>query len=353
MAHGTQTAGSRHGRVGVGGVVLVVVLAAGLGVAGWAVWSTLRGPAPATAGTDTGPTDGTPGTGLADPSAFEVIVRAAREHVREGNPGAAEQVLRGGVKQFAGDQQLRIELAELLVNSGRAAEAYEQMVAALAIGPRTAGLEFHAGTIASAIGENGRAIEHFSAAQTADPADPRYPLYLAAAQVSAGETEAAQANLVRATVLDAGNAIAWGQLAELALRENKSGLAVQHARKARDADPTEPAWRLIESRALKRAGEPEQALGVLLSLDEAVLVRPEFTKAAAEALGMLDRAGEAADLYERSLAARPGDGAVAFEAALWSERAGRAERAIEQARLSQRLGHAPAERLVERLNAGG
>ncbi|MEQ8769866.1 MAG: tetratricopeptide repeat protein [Phycisphaerales bacterium] len=346
MAH------TRTGKVGAGGLALVVVLIVGLGVAGWALWSALGGPAPATA--EERPGDGSSGgPDLAPPDTFEVIVRAAREHVREGNPAAAEAVLAEGVAQYPDDQQLRIELAELMVNAGRMREAYDQMIAALAIGPRTADLEFQSGTIAGSIGETELAVEHFVAAQTANPAEPKYALYLATAQSALGETEAAEANLVRVTVLDPGNAVAWGQLAELALRSNRSELAMQHARRARDADPGEPAWRLIEARAMKRAGQAEQALGVLLALDPDVLVRPEYAKTAAESLGMLGRTGEAAELYERAHAADDQNPQVAFDAALWAERAGNTDRALELARYAQRLGHEHAARVVERLTSGG
>ncbi len=346
MAH------TRTGKVGAGGLALVGVLVLGLGVAGWAVWTALSGPTPATA--EEHPGDGSSGgPGLAPPDTFEVIVRAANEHARMGNASAAERVLTEGVAQYPDDQQLRVELAELLVNAGRTRAAYDQMVAALAIGPRTAELEFQSGTIAGAIDETDLAIEHFAAAQSANPGEPAYALYLATAQTSAGDLDAARANLVRVTVLDPGNAVAWGQLAQLALRNNEPAIAMQHARKARDADPDEPAWRLIEARAMKRAGEPEQALGVLLGLDADVLVQPEYAKAAAETLGMLGRTDEAAELYERAHAADTRNPQVAFDAALWAERAGDPARALELARYAQRLGHEHAARVVERLSSGG
>ncbi len=343
---------TRTGKVGAGGLALVAVLVLGLGVAGWALWSALGGPAPATA--EERPGDGSSGgPDLAPPDTFEVIVRAAREHVREGNPAAAEAVLTEGVSQYPDDQQLRVELADLLVNAGRMRDAYDQMIAALAIGPRSADLEFRSGAIAGAIGEQDLAVEHFSAAQAANPAEPLYALYLATAQSATGETDAAEANLVRVTVLDPGNAVAWGQLAELALRANKPDLAMQHARRARDADPGEPAWRLIEARAMKRAGQAEQALGVLLALEPDVLNRAEYARTTAETLGMLGRTDEAAALYERAHAADDQNAEIAFDAALWAERAGNPARALELARYAQRLGHEHAPRVVERLSSGG
>lgn len=336
----------RAGRISPAGVAVVVVVAAGIAAGGWAVWTTLRGsPSPAAAGSASAP--------VAPPAAYEVILRTANASERDGNLGAAETVLREGVAQFAQDQQLRLVYGRLLVRMERYADAYAQYEAALAIGPREAAVEHEAGTVASVLGEHRRAVEHFAAAQTKDPSKAVYALHLGAAQTRVGEVDAAQASLVRSTVLDPGSAAAWGALADLALRRNQGSLAVQHARKAREIEPDQPAWRLLEARGLKREGDAEGALGVLVALADAQRLEPEYTRTEAECLGLLGRTAEAADRYERAAQARPDDGPLAMEAALWAERAGRPERALALARRSLAAGHPPASGLVERLGGGG
>lgn len=343
--------GSRTGRATAAGIVLVLVLAGGLGVAAWAVW---RSVSPASAPTaEASPGDAPAGPRIAGPARYQAITKAAAEHEREQRFEAGEAVLRGGVDEYAEDQQLRVALAEFLVRRGRLAEAYEQYVAALAIGPRDPAIEFKAGMMASVTGQTERAGEHFAAAQRGDPNEPAYPLYLASVQLKLGQLNDARANLVRATVLDESNATAWGTLAELELRTNEPTLAAQHARKARGLDASEPAWRLLEARALKRMGEPGQALILLGTLDEGVRDRIEYLRTIGECLAMLDRREDAADRYGAAADRHPDDAVLAYEAAVWAERVGRIDEARRLAARSAALGHGPARELAARLGAGG
>lgn len=334
-------------------MALAAVLAGGLAVAGWAIWRSLSAtPVAAPAGGVPSGGAGAEAAKIADPARFQVITKAAAEHEREQRFEAAEAVLRGGVDEYVEDQQLRVALAEYLVRRGRFAEAYGQYVAALTIGPRDPALEFKAGMMASVTGEHERAAEHFGAAQRGDPTEPTYPLYLASAQLKLGQLDDARANLVRATVLDESNATAWGTLAELELRTNEPTLAVQHARKARSGDPKEPAWKLLEARALKRTGEPEQALMLLGTLDEKVRDQVEYLRTIGECLAMLDRREDAADRYSVAADRHPEDAVLAYEAAVWAERVGRIDRARELAGRAAKLGHEGAKELVGRLKGG-
>src|SRR5690606_9618151 len=118
------------------------------------------------------------------------------------------------------------------------------------------------------IGRPQLAVEHFSVAQAADATNPDYPLYLGQTQMTLGELNPAKANLVRAALLRDSDARPWGMLAEIALQENVTDIALQHITRARALEPSEPAWTVIEARALTRKGEADRALRLLRSMSE-------------------------------------------------------------------------------------
>src|SRR5690606_4150173 len=134
--------------------------------------------------------------------AVEAALDAAHTYLRQNERGKAETVLREAVAEHPDDQELRIALGEALMAQRRFREAYEQYEAALAVGPREAQIESTAGTLAYEAGMPERAVEHYSMAQTANPAEPRYPLYLGQVQARLGQTESAKASLLRAARLD-------------------------------------------------------------------------------------------------------------------------------------------------------
>lgn len=333
--------GSRGGGKPQMGVPIIVLLTASLVLAGllawrWGVWSPRAAQAQ---------------TPAKAPShrAVEAALDAAQQYVRQGQFGKAEAILRQGVAEHPEDQDLRVALGEALMGQRRYADAYEQYEKALAIGPREAEIEFTAGTLAYQAGMPERSVEHYSMAQTADPSEPRYPLYLGQVQARLGQYESAKASLLRAAMLDDTNAFAWGTLADLALRENNIGIALQHIAKARHLQPNEAAWRLIEARAMKRKGEPEQALAVLLSMDPVKVREPATARLIAECYGMLGRAADAAAILADASDALPADGGLALEAAAAAERAGMKERATILGKRAQAAGNDAAAKLLERL----
>ncbi|MEL7474256.1 MAG: tetratricopeptide repeat protein, partial [Planctomycetota bacterium] len=195
--------------------------------------------------------------------AAEAVLATVQTLVQQDETDRARAVLAEAVKQFAGDQPLRLAYGDLLVSAGAPELAYEQFEAALAIGPRTPAIEFTAGALAHQMNNLERAHEHFAAAQASEPTHAEYAMRLGSVQVALGETEAGKASLLRAGVLDPGHAIAWGQLAEVALRENKAEIALGYVDKARAVQPDAVAWRVIEARARKRMGDAQGAVDVL------------------------------------------------------------------------------------------
>jgi Flp pilus assembly protein TadD len=286
----------------------------------------------------------------ASPAAvIEQRLNAARDLMRQGDVARAVATLSAAVAEYRDDQDLRMAYGEALLHADKLPEAYEQFVAALSIGPREPSLEFAAGTLARRIGRPQLALEHFSVAQAADATNADYPLYLGQTQMSLGELTPAKANLVRATLLRDSDPRPWGMLAEIALQENLADIALQHIMRARALQPSEPAWKVIEARALKRKGEPAQALKLLRSMSESDQRMKPVVRLMAECHGMLREPDIAAALFVEAADLAPDDAELAYEAAVWLERRGDRQRAQVYAERATAGGVEGADQLVERL----
>lgn len=288
-----------------------------------------------------------------DPSTIarrvDAVLNSAQQLRQSGQVAKAQAVLEAGVREFPGEQQIHLSYAELLLTGGKTQEAYDQHVTALAIGPRTPEVELTAGTLASMLGKPERAIEHYSAVLAAQPTNARAALLLAQVQIKMGEIDEAKKNLLVAGNLQPEMAIVWGTLADLALRENKTGMAKQHIARARQLEPRVTLWRLIEARALRRENRPEEALHLLIGLDEAERREAGVMQLMSECYGLLERPGDAADLYLAAATSDPARGDWAYEAALWLSRAGRREEAVPFAQRAAMMGIAGASALLESL----
>jgi len=297
------------------------------------------------------------GTGLGVSSggsgalAVDEALRAARDWLDHGQPDKAERILRATLEQAPADPQAQALLAETLLAKGQlrdAKVAYETAIASSS--EPDARLHFAAGLVASELGELEEAANHFRAAQSLDPADPQAPVYLAAVERSLGNLEAAKAALLRAVKLAPQEAQPWGQLAEIALQENKLSLALQHIHKARALQPEAVVWRLIEARILRRDNHPEEAARLLLALGrEEVLRNPAVLEELGRCYGLLHRPGEAAQLYADAAERRPGDAQLLLETARWWERAGVVDAARVYASRAAQLGLESAQRYLESL----
>lgn len=325
------------GRAVIGGFAVLVV--AGMAIL---LWQTVgRGPqtapaAPSTAGGAR--SDGAPRVPL--PEKLDAILNSATTLQREQKTEEARAVLVSAVQQYPDEQQIRLALAGVLLEMQKPAECYEQYEKALAIGPRTATIEFAAGTVANMAGKPERAIEHYQQAQAADPANPEIPLFLAQVQVKVGQIDAAKASLLRAAKLDESRAMVWGTLADIALRENNANLARQHAAKARELEPRVTLWRLIEARALKRLARPQEAVDLLAGVPETERRDPAVLQVMGECYGLLSKPGEAAALYADAADAQPASAELALQAAEWLKRSGDAERAAAYEKRAAMLGTA-------------
>ncbi|USN99603.1 MAG: tetratricopeptide repeat protein [Phycisphaeraceae bacterium] len=330
------------------GHLLWVVVLAALAVVVVLAWRSMSRPSGGLTQAGPAPTAG-PTSAPADGQTIEALIESARRYAANQETGKAETVLRASVAQHPDEPRLRAALGEILVQEDKKEEALAQYQKLIADGQATADIAFRAGSLAAVLGDPALAAEEHELAQKLDPTNPDYPIHLAQAQIALGKIDEAKASLTRAAVLDDGRAIVWGMLAELALRENKLDMAEQHIAKARRLEPNVVAWRVIEARVFKRRGEAERALLLLGGLGEPDRWDPAVVKAMAECLGMLDRQNDALSLYEVAIEKRPGEPELRYEAALWAERLGKTDRALELARQASMMGEQRAKAVVERL----
>lgn len=323
-------------------------------------------PADASAGTQLGPT-----TPSAQAESAAGILEAARQASLAGDHARAATTLARGLESHPTDADMHLARARALVASRDFAEAYKHYESALAIIPkdprRPLGdpkLHFEMGTVANQAGMLDRALEHYSMAQSMDPAEPQYPLYVAMVQIKLGQDPAAMASLVRVTVLNDQLPAAWGTLAELALKQNQLSLALQHVEKARKLEPASTRWRLVQARTLKRRGgagaaeagggttasDIEQAAALLAALPPEERQRPEVMSVLAECYGLMNKPEQAGAMYAEALASTPGSVDFAYEAAVWYERAGLLAQAHQYAEIAEDLGHEDAATLLRKLN---
>jgi Tfp pilus assembly protein PilF len=290
----------------------------------------------------------------ASAAVIEQVLDSARHSLDTQEPEKAEIVLRAAIDKAPEDQDLRIMYGETLLALGKTRESYSEYEKAIFIGPDHAELRFTAGTIANAAGMTEQSVEHFSMAQSQDPTNAKHPLYLAQIQRKMGDLEAAKASLLRAVKIDPSLDIAWGVLANIALDENNLSLATNHIKRARQLAPSNIQWRLTEARIHRRENHPEDALRLILALDEAqLLADPMLLSEAGLCYGMLRRPADAADLYGRAVERNPENPDLLYEAALWHQRADLGDAAVVYASRAANLGNEAAGRLLANIESDG
>jgi len=322
------------------GSVAVGLLSVGLVVALAFFWQSAKpGPAAAQAGE----------RAHARPAAINEDLAKAESYLADGQPDLALALLAPMADRGLADRDVLAAIGHAHLALEDRPSAYEAFTRALRAGPPTAPLHFAAGTLASKLGKAEAALNHLRAANNADPGNPDYALFLGQAELAAGEMRRARAALVRVTHQRPEDARAWGMLAEIALRENQPEMALQHAGRARHTDPDNDAWKIIQARALKRRGDAAKALTVIADLTEDARLTKPVLRLAGECHGMLRQPERAGALYRRASDARPSDGELAFEAALWLDRAGDRPTALAYAKRARQADHPGASALVEKL----
>jgi tetratricopeptide (TPR) repeat protein len=336
------------------GVLLALGALVAAGVGGYAIWSLLNAPPPG----QNSPTENTPQGNQGDPDrsgtiaqteSVEEILGAVQVYVQNKQYDQAELVLTSAVSQYVSDQEFRFALGDLYMLQQKTAQAYDQYIAGIEIGPSSAKAEFTAGTLANMLDQTELAEAHYSASMRMDPQNPDTPIYLAAIQMKSNQLENAKLNLALAGRIAPDRARIYAMRSEIALRENKTSIALEQIRKARGIEPNQLGWILHESRVLKRSGQAQSAVDLLIALPQDQLDNPEVAYILAECFGMLSRPGDAASRLMDVAEKHPSDAKLAFETALWLERAEDRERAIEWAMKAVRLGHPQAQGWIDSL----
>lgn len=343
----TETDNKGGSKALIAGLLVVVALA----IVGAGAWFVL-GPG-AGSGDEEAQASQNPANEATPAHAIEAALGAARSYRASEEFAKAEAVLRAAVEEHVDDQALRLAYAEVLMDLQKTGLAYEQYEAALAIGPRDPLIEFSAGTLAMSAGRPDRALEHYSMARTAEPGNAEIALFLGAVQHQLGMIPEAKASLLSSLTLDDSRAEAAAMLAQISLDENDAEIALSYVRRAREAEPEQIAHRILEARILRRLNKPEEALTLLMALPEEQLFQPMVLELCGASMGLLNQRDEAAKLYERAMEHNPSEPEFVFQAALWHERAGNTERAIELAKRASMMGHELASKMAERLSAAG
>lgn len=323
------------------GVLLGIAALLAAGVAGYAIWSLTQTPASVAPAPDS-EGNANPATGIAQTESIEEILGAVQVYVRNQQFAQALTVLEKSVAQYPSDQELRLSLGDLYMMRQRYNEAYDQYLAAIEIGPSTAKAEFTAGTLANMLDRPELAEAHYSAAMRLDPSNPDIPVYLAAIQMKTNHLDEAKVNLALAGKMAPDSARIYAMRSEIALRQNKPTIALEQIRKARGIEPRALGWVLQEARVLKRQGDAQGAVDLLTALPQEQLEDPETAYQLAECYGMLGKPDEAASRLIDVADKHPTDPKLVFEVALWLERAGKREQALDWAGRAKMLGNARA-----------
>ena len=361
MKNPTRLSPLRAGKASLGGVLLGVGAAVSACVAGYAMW-TLGQPIGSTPtqevqthamGSDEqadGQAGGqTGGEGIAQTQVIEEILGAVQVYVRNEQFGQATTVLEHAAGQYPGDQELQLALGDLYMMQKMYEQAYGRYVTGIEIGPSTAGAEFTAGTLANMLDRIELAEMHYSSAMRLDAKNPDTPMYLAAIHLKMNRLSDAKKNLAIAGKLAPDRAQVYAMRSAIAMRENKVSIALEQIRRARAIEPNHAGWLIEEAKVLKRSGKAEEAVGLLVSLPEDQLAVIETASVLAECYGMLGRPGDAASRLMDVAQKHPEDGMLAFEVALWLERAGERASAIEWGNTAGSLGHPRARAWIESL----
>lgn len=353
-----QKAKTGGAKAGTGPIFLGVVVLVLTGLVAGVVYLSKT---PAGGSTSGGTTNGTNASGPSGTAAkggsmtaeaqakIEQYLNAAK-NVSNSDPGKAEAILREAINAYPDAQALYLAHADILLSMREIERAYGAFEKAIAIGPRDAKMDMMAGTVADMCGKPERALEHYGAARQAEPGNWEVPVRLAQVQLKLNQITEAKTNLLTAAKLQPEKAIVWGMLAELYLREGSPSIALEQVSKARQMEPSSVAWRLIEARALKRLDRVDEALALLVGLPAQERYAPGVLQLMGECYGLLSMPGEAADLYMGASDADAANGQLAFDAAVWCEKAGRKEQAITYAKRAAMTGTPNAEKLQQRLS---
>jgi tetratricopeptide (TPR) repeat protein len=282
---------------------------------------------------------------------LERIRTSVQAYFQQGDFESADAILASSLRQLPNNQDLRLLNAELRMWQERPEEAYQEMQMAYKIGPDSPEYRYAAAGYAHAAGLIDSAIEEvrMAIARSEEP-DIRFFQFLGALQMQKGERADASGTLLIALQQDPEQATLHGMLAEIDLQEGGTERGLEFARRARELDPDQFAYRITEARLLRRLGRLDDSLAALTAIDEYTRLTSvpvlRDVLITLQALGQHDRAAEFAS---RAAEAAPTDAQIVMMAADAMDAAGRIEDAIKFATRARMLGHPNGDARVEHL----
>ena len=255
-------------------------------------------------------------------------------------------------------------LSQMLLMTGQQDAAYERIQKALALDPAQGELRLIAGTILTKRGQIERAEAQYRRAIEIDPRNGRYRLHLAQALMQQQRHDEARQQLLTALQHDSTLHGAHAALSDLYMRQDKLERAQTHIRRALDLLPPQEELNkkqkrrklvYVQRRAalLRRVGNAEAALSVLMDLPAKDVFKPGVRDDLAECWAMLGEPAKAARHYELAVRRDPTDADAAAAAANWHLEARQYKQARRMVEQLQRINprHAKLAELREQVRA--
>ena len=166
------------------------------------------------------------------------------------------------------------DMAEAERRNQMAHKAYQE---AIGLDESSGGLQQSAGEIAHMTGHIDIALKCYLRAAELEPANPRPPLYAAQIYLIREHYDEAEKLLRRVIAIDGDLAIAHASIASVFLERNQGGKALASIKRARELDPDDLGIRSRHALILRRTGNPQQAVELLVALPEKVRAQEYIT----------------------------------------------------------------------------
>lgn len=206
----------------------------------------------------------------------------------------------------------------------QAADAYRR---AAALEPTLAGLQHATGVVCTTAGQHEAARTYYQAAFDLEPQNPQYVLYLGISYAQEEHFDRAAELIGMAEQLAPDQSEIKAALADLAVRRQDLAAARRHIADARALAPDSLPLRLADARIRRLDKHPEEALDLLLALDDHVQCEWGVAEEIALAHTALGDYATAARAMELSANAAPEDWRRAIGCAQAWQRAGNLSRA--------------------------
>ena len=217
--------------------------------------------------------------------------------------------------------------AQVLLKRGDFSEAYDQFQHSLELDGEQAEIHLVAGSIAYQLKRFDRAKHHYSMAIGLNASKPTYRLHLARVHLQLNQLDEARDLIFEALNLDSSLHMAYGLLADVYLKQNKTQLALTQIQRAIDHVQSGTRQILVhyirkKAFVLRRDNRPGDALVILQNLHPDEQTEPLVIEDMALCWSMTGQFDKAAEQYDHALADNLTDSLLLIGAARWHIKAG-------------------------------